>query len=76
MTHGCDVRTCLEPVRTTFTNGQEKLDLCEHHEHMVGDHWREQMRELRSRVDDALDYIDGTRDPSSETVYGILTRVR
>lgn len=39
--HHCNVEGCEEPVRTTFTNGTETLDLCEHHEHVVGDHWRE-----------------------------------
>lgn len=57
--HHCDVGGCEEPVRTTFTDGTETLDLCEHHEHVVGDHWRALVAGKNEALQLALDAISG-----------------
>lgn len=43
--HPCSIKECDEPVRTSVG----EVDLCERHEHMLYDWWRERLRQLQAR---------------------------
>lgn len=49
MTHPCSIKGCDEPVRTTVG----EVDLCERHEHMLYDWWRERLQQLQDYYESA-----------------------